>query len=257
MGGTDYGISFSQRILPFSVPTTRDYKNWKDALVDIGGIFMDIPNRAGLVAEDIKNKDYMRAIEDAAPQAIRNLFAARRLQTMGARTRSGRPIVDWLTGQTPLKLNQGETVAKMLGFQPYRMAKGWDIQSTLAGWQEELVRKKQHWANRIISAAVVGDREGMIDIFKEVEAHNKKMRERDLEAFTIKYEDLDRMLKTRAKPINIPPQYMWPIFYDLLRKYRGIEKSELFPANISPEVLPPPKYFKPLSEVPEKYKVVK
>lgn len=212
------GISFTGSISPMDVPTPADIGTFQKTVTEIGGVFADVPARASRVAKSLSVKDYSRALEDAAPEVLRNPLAAYRLYEEGAKTRSGRIILDLESGE-PLQMTTGEMVRKMLAYQPLRMAEQYDIQKGLDQLYGDRMKLKQNWADRYWLSFLNDDKEEMLNITGEIVDFNAKMTKRGRDDEVISISEMDNMLTTRARPVNIPAKYMMPKYQDILNKF--------------------------------------
>jgi hypothetical protein len=93
---------------------------------DLFGIPWDLAVRKpSRVVKAAKGGDYLRAVEEAAPTALKNILGAYRMSTDGHLSLSGKPISE--PGEfSPRKFSAGEAAAKALGFQPVESSKAWD-----------------------------------------------------------------------------------------------------------------------------------
>ena len=212
------GVSFTGSISPMDMPTPADVTTFEKTITELGGVFADVPVRAARISKDLFLKQYARAFEDALPEALRNPIAAYRLYEEGARTRSGRTILDLETAE-PLKLMLDETVWKALGFQPVRLAEQWDIQKALDQFYGERMAKKQNWADRYWLAFLNDDSEEMDSITQEILDYNNKAQRRGRTEDEISVSEMDDMLQARTRPVNVPARGMLPKYQEILQKY--------------------------------------
>jgi hypothetical protein len=218
------GINFSQRVSPTQLPTPDDFDTWPEAVTSIGGVFADVPIRAGKLTSDLVAGDYRRALEDISPQAAKNILAGERLRTKGLRDRSGRPVMDYTDnnnfGNTPFKLSRGEATLKMFGWQPRRMERQWSLSEATMVAQQVRTARKQRWADRINLAQLDGDQERMDEVYADYERYNTKMARLGKTNDIIPFKELAGMILDRQNP-NVPPEYMWDYFFNLRAKYYG------------------------------------
>lgn len=192
-------------------------------LKSAGGVFADVPGRVGRVSKDLSARDYVRALEDVSPEAIRQPMAAYRSATKGDTTRSGAPIYDPTTGEQK-KLTAGEAATKALGFQPIRSAENYDLQSTVEQIKEARDARKQAWANRYVVAQKRGDTDAMRAVELEVAAYNRKMEAAGRPEAKITRQEMISAVSARKKA-GVPPKYMRPTWQKLLEG-RGISPSQ-------------------------------
>lgn len=184
-------------------------------LKELGGVFADIPTRAKKISKSVHAGDYVRALEDAAPEALRNPFAAFRLYTAGATSRSGRPVLDITTGR-PMTMKKAEAIAKVFGFYPERFSEQYTVQESLDKFINMRMQRKQSWADRYNIAKINRDANEMREVLAEIREYNEKMRTKGRPEDQITDREFSAMLRTRIRPINIPPKYMMP----RLKKYQ-------------------------------------
>jgi hypothetical protein len=178
-------------------------------LKELGGVFADLPDRYKRVHQALAVKDYTRALEDAAPEVMRNPMAALRLYNEGARSRSGRPVVDLTTGK-PLKMNTEEAIKKAFGFYPMKFSEQYRLSETMNEVQQQRADRKQEWADRWNLARVNRNGQEMQKVAQELHDYNAKMRAQGRPEDAISGNEMSAMIRTRLKPINIPPRYMFP-----------------------------------------------
>lgn len=178
-------------------------------LKELGGVFADVPDRAKKVNQALKVKDYARALEDASPEVLRNPLAALRLYNEGARSRGGRPVVDLTTGK-PLKMTQAEAIKKAFGFYPMKFSEQYRMSETMDIIQQQRMERKQEWADRWNLARVNRNGAEMQKIAQEIRDYNVKMRQEGRPEDMITDREVSAMIRTRLRPINIPPKYMFP-----------------------------------------------
>lgn len=187
-------------------------------LKEVGGVFADIPTRGKKIGKALRSGDYKRALEDAAPEALRNPLAAYRLYTQGATSRGGRPVLDLKTGK-PLKITKGEAYRKVLGYYPTRLAEQYGISETLETVREQRMEKKRELADRYRIALLNKDRPEMKRVIADLQAYNLKMRKRGRWEDQIRLKEFKQMLELRERPLGKPPKYMRPKLQKLREQY--------------------------------------
>jgi len=230
-------VSFTGSITPIDIPTPSDVASKEQIVSEIGGVVGDVWDRGARVSSSIQRKDYGRAIEDAAPEFLRNPMAAYRMYTQGVRTRSGKPYIDLETGGL-MQLTGAEAAKKAMGFQPGRLAEQRDIQEFLMLKTHEQQARKQAWADRFVLAYLNHDPDGMLEIVAEMEGFNALMRKRgrdeDVIPLTKKQAkemgldssaSMDAAIKSRMKPWNIPAKSMLDVFKKVHEQYYGNQKA--------------------------------
>ncbi len=184
------------------------------------GVMGSIPQRVNRISASLRAGDRLRAVEDAAPEFLRNPLAAWRMYSQGSATRSGRPIIDHEFHQQ-MKLTEYEAIVKALGFQPDRLAKQYQIKAYL----DEIYARKQamkaQWADRLVLSAKTGDGDGVTEVLDEIEAYNRKMERRGREDLTIKGSELEQMLSTRLQPVGLPAESMLGTYERIWKQYYG------------------------------------
>ena len=184
------------------------------------GVMGSIPQRVNRISASLRAGDRLRAVEDAAPEFLRNPLAAWRMYSQGSATRSGRPIIDHEFHQQ-MKLSEYEAIVKALGFQPDRLAKQYQIKAYL----DEIYARKQamkaQWADRLVLSAKTGDGDGVTEVLDEIEAYNSKMERRGREDLTIKGSELEQMLSTRLQPVGLPAESMLGTYERIWKQYYG------------------------------------
>ncbi len=188
-------------------------------LTSLGGVAAGIPDRLKRVWEDLSTGQYGRALEDAAPEALRNPLSARRLYVEGARDRSGRPILD-LDSMQQLRLTETEAIMKSLGFAPDRIRQEWDLRDTLDQIHTQRQRLKSNWADRLVLATVDNDAAQWNEVLEEWRQHNEKATDRGREDLIISGEELDQAFTNRLSPLNLPPQSEWDTEARIRRQFR-------------------------------------
>lgn len=188
-------------------------------LTSLGGVAAGIPERLQRVYRDVTTRQWARALEDAAPEALRNPLAARRLYAEGDRDRSGRMILD-LDSMQQLKLTQAEAIRKALGFAPDRLRREWDIRDTLDVIHTQRQQLTSQWADLLVLADVSSDVAGMGEVLQEWERYNAKVRGRGREDLVIDADTLDRAINSRLRPLNVPPESEWNTEARIRGQYR-------------------------------------
>ncbi len=186
-------------------------------LEQLGGVFSDVlwipgvyeGSRIKRVKKDLRSHDYMRALEDAAPESMRNPMAAMRLYQKGATSRGGRPVMDIITGK-PMRYSEREAALKAFGYYPHRFAEQYMMQETIDRVMEGRMSRKQAWADRYNLAKINRDPNEAKRIMAEIQAYNKKMVDKGRPGEQITWPEFRAMLQTRMRPINVPPQYIRP-----------------------------------------------
>lgn len=203
------------------LPEFDPRQKWQAAVGEwIGGVLADVPVRIDRVRASLRGRDYLRALEDASPEFLRNPLAAIRMYTQGAATRSGRPIVDH-EFHRQMKLNEYQAILKSLGFQPDKLARQYEIKAFL----DEVYAKKQalksQWADRFVLAAQSGDKDGMDEVLEEIDRYNRRMDVRGRPDMKISGEELDPMLNTRVQPVGLPSESMLGTYERIWKQYYG------------------------------------
>lgn len=203
------------------LPEFDPRQKWQAAVGEwIGGVLADVPVRIDRVRASLRGRDYLRALEDASPEFLRNPLAAIRMYTQGAATRSGRPIVDH-EFHRQMKLNEYQAILKSLGFQPDKLARQYEIKAFL----DEVYAKKQalksQWADRFVLAAQSGDKDGMDEVLEEIDRYNRRMDVRGRPDMKISGEELDPMLNTRMQPVGLPSESMLGTYERIWQQYYG------------------------------------
>lgn len=212
------GISFTGSVSPMDIPTPADIDTFEKTITELGGVFADVPTRVGRVTKSLSLKEYTRALEDASPEMLRNPLAAYRLYEEGARSRNGRVILDLETGKS-LKLTAFEAIKKAAGYQPIRLAEQYDLQKALDQFYGERQEIKQNWADRYWLSFLNDDPESMDEVTREIIDYNSKMEWRGRKEEKIEPLEMDDMLISRARPLNIPSSYMMPKFQEIVNKF--------------------------------------
>lgn len=195
-------------------------------LQSVGGVFADVPDRIIRVGKDLSAKNYVRALEDASPEAIRQPMAAWRSYTEGEYTRSGAPIYDPTTGEQQ-QLTLPEAIIKSLGFQPLRSAERAELQEVIEQIQESRTARKQEWANRYMVARNKGDKAAMAKVLREIKEYNARMLAEGRPEDAITRDEIVAAITARKKA-GVPPKYLRPKWRQLL------EGRQMLPTARSP-----------------------
>lgn len=188
---------------------------------DLGGVFMDIPDRVHRVGIDLKTKQYLRALEDASPESIRNPLSAYRMYTQGMRSRSGRPILDYEKGGIA-KPTKPEAIAKGLGFQSSRAAEQWDMAQFMQKQEADRRETQSNFADRFVLAVIQKDEDTAKEVIQEILLYNESMDRKNRGYMKIdmsKGGSFDDALQNRLRPIGIPSNQMMELFWEQHKKY--------------------------------------
>jgi len=187
------------------------------ALDWMGGVVSDIPGRVNRVATDLKNRQYLRALEDASPEALRNPLAAWRLYSQGNTTRRGSPLIDWETGEQ-IRLNGLDAALKAMGFQPDQIPRAYEKQKLAEMVGADRAAIKQQWVDRFYLAQKIGDQQGMREVIAERAEHEAAMRERKRPLLVVSEKEIAEGVASRMDPANMPKG-------DTLRAYLSLYRS--------------------------------
>ncbi len=185
--------------------------------VQAGGITADLPTRVGRILEDLRMKNYARAVEDIAPRAISNILAARRLYAEGATNRRGSPILDLETFDQ-LRLSERDAVLKALGFQPQTMARHYEKDRILRMVQGEKAAAKRDFVTRLFLAAKTGDMEGYGQILAEIGEYNQAMALRNRDSLMLDPRELDKTAQRLLNPANLPSAEELQLYWELFQR---------------------------------------
>ena len=116
--------------------------------------------------ELFKEGEYLRSIEAITPSFVRNGFKAFRLNTEGARTKDGKPLVEDTT-----KYNE---FMQLLGFTPSEVSAKREEASERYGLEKKLEKRRKTLITQFVNARLERDREGMQEARQEIRAFNKK-----------------------------------------------------------------------------------
>jgi hypothetical protein len=199
-------------------------QSWEEFLPRwAGGITADLPARVGRLGQDLANRQYARALEDAVPEFARSPLAAWRLYHQGATTRSGRPIgniesVLDLEADQRLKLTETEALLKSLGFQPDRLARERDRETMVRIIAQDQTQRKTRWADRLYLALKSGDADSAREVLTEIADHNARLRARGQGHLAVETRDMRTLLRNRAKPVNEIPARLLNVYWDIWGK---------------------------------------
>ncbi len=208
------GSAGAGEILPIPEPG----QDWSDTLTYwAGGITADLPTRVGRILEDLRMKNYGRAVEDIAPRAISNILAARRLYAEGATNRRGSPILDLETFDQ-LRLSERDAVLKALGFQPQAMARHYEKDRILRMVQGRKVAAKRDFVTRLFLAAKTGDMEGYGDVLAEIGEYNQAMALRNRDSLMLDAREIDKAAQRLLDPANLPSDEELQLYWELFQR---------------------------------------
>jgi hypothetical protein len=203
------------------VPTVEPGQEWDRAVGEwVLGVAGDIPVRAARVGQDLAGRQYLRALEDFAPEALKNPLAAWRLYSRGMHTRRGNPVLDLETAG-PLRLNEAETALKALGFQPDKIREQFDLERTLKIIGGEKQIQKQRWADRLYLAAQQGDMPALQEVMQDWQQYDRAVRADGRDDLRIAWKDIEDLANNRARPINAPGKTMLDTYGRIWRQYYG------------------------------------
>ena len=202
---TQAGISLTGAVaMSELVPTLDPDQDLQWQILDwMGGVISDIPARVNRVMTDLTNRQYLRALEDASPEALRNPLAAWRMYSQGNTTRRGSPLIDWETGEQ-IRLNALDAVLKAMGFQPDQIPRAHEKQTLAQMVGADRAALKQQWVDRFYLAQKIGDEEGMREVIAERAQHEAAMRERKQPLLIISEKEIAEGVKSRQDPANLP-----------------------------------------------------
>lgn len=213
------GVSFSGSVSPIDIPAPRDLTSWQGAIKEIGGVWADVPERVFNVNRSLARRNYLRALEDAAPEFLRNPLSAYRGRIKGTRTRSGRYVLDVETAR-PLQLTTEEAVKKAFGFYPVRLAEQSSIRAFVRGKEMRKQKKIALLADRYHMAALLGDVREMEKILDELGTHNYLMEKRGRQDDKISDQEFDEAIE-RHTPVGFPAKKWEELLVETVRKYGG------------------------------------
>jgi len=211
------GISFTGSVGQADILPTE--------LKDIPGVVGDIKTRYDRLRKDIQSEDWIRALEDASPEFLRNPLAAYRIHKYGHFTRSGSPFVDLTSGKL-VRLTKGEAIAKAVGFQPEKLSKNWRLADAIRELGENELDRNQNWANRYVLGIIQKDFDASNEVIDEIVAFNNKMDRQGTPEKKLDEKRWKSLISSRMKAANIPPKHLWPEAKELLEKWEGKSKEE-------------------------------
>jgi hypothetical protein len=178
----------------------------KNVITDMFGIPWDFfVERTSRSVESLKVGDHGRALEGMTPYVVKNMMQAVRMATEGATAVSGRPIA--MPGQAePRKLTTSEALGKAIGFQPLSATKAWDLHSSLTRSQGVKQQQQTKFLGRLSRALRDNDQAEVKKVWTEIREWNKKAMKAGEPYKIIRREDIQRGLRTRARPKNYPVQ---------------------------------------------------
>lgn len=205
-------------------PLPEPGQGWEEAIrLWVGGVTADQPARVARVVADLKNRQYLRAIEDASPEALRNPMAAWRLYSQGSATRRGSPLIEWQEEPgvpwEQLRLTRGEAGLKALGFQPERLSRQYELRRVSELLGAERGQIKQQWVDRFYLAAKIGDADGMREVMAERAEHERAMKDRKRPLLAVSEKEIAEGVKSRMDPANLPKG-------DTLRAFLSLYRSD-------------------------------
>jgi len=194
------GIDFSNRVAP-NLPFTNlppGELRWQD-LIGAGLGAASIPLQKGfMVATALQQGAPGRALEYAAPTALQNLLAAKRLGGEGATTLSGRPI--FTAEGKPLILTPQETGKKALGFQPIRLAENYRKEQHAREMERIRKRVAQDFAGSLARAIRDQDDEAFDKTIDAWVDYNNQMLKAGRLADVISPQSIHQSVINRFKP---------------------------------------------------------
>ena len=216
---TQAGVSLTGSVaMSDLVPELDPDKDLQWQVLDwMGGVVSDIPARVNRVMTDLTNRQYLRALEDASPEALRNPLAAWRLYSQGQTTRRGSPLIDWETGKQ-IQLNELDAALKAMGFQPDQIQRAYEKQKLAEQVGADRAALKQQWVDRFYLAQKIGDEEGMREVIAERAQHEAAMRERKQPLLIISEKEIAEGVKSRQDPANLPAGDTLRAFLSLYRR---------------------------------------
>jgi hypothetical protein len=183
----------------------------------VGGVVSDIPARVDRVVFDLTRRQYLRAIEDASPEALRNPLAAWRLYSQGAATRRGSPLIDLETGEQ-MRLSAYEAALKAMGFQPERTSRAHEVRRYAETLGADRTARKQAWIDRAALAARIKDETGIREVLEEIAAYNATMERRNRPAQMVTPNEVAEGAMRRLEPSNVPKGDTLRAFWTLYRQ---------------------------------------
>ena len=107
-------------------------------------------------------------------------------------------------------MTQAEAIAKAFGFYPMSFSEQYRMGETMDIIQKQRMDRKQEWADRWNLARINRNGAEMQKIAGEIHDYNAKMRQEGRPEDAITEGEISSAIKTRLRPINIPPKYMFP-----------------------------------------------
>lgn len=171
--------------------------------------------KAQNVGKDIGAGQYYRAVEDMAPEVLRNPMAAARLYRGGQTARGGvAPTMVLGEGGEPeqLRLSAGEALLKAAGIQPTRLNEISQQGNTVKALNEQRSAAVKHFAAAYIYAYGKQDEATMQKVLDALDTYNAKMERegRNVEIITadmIRTAIRDRMMPAGMSGIKKQIQY--------------------------------------------------
>ena len=200
------GVSLTGSVAMLDLlPELRQGQDWRIGLTKwMAGVGGSVADQAENVVHDLQTGQYGRALEDAAPEVLRNPLAAYRM-SQGARTRAGAPLID-VTTREPLKLTGPEAVLKGFGFQPDRINRGYEQMRLAEGMQAARRDTLKHWAERFNLALLNGDEQARAQILLEVADYNRQIETRKQWDLRIEPAELLSRVRALQRPANLPTE---------------------------------------------------
>lgn len=132
----------------------------------IGGPAFSIGKRAFEGGADIIDGNYLRGLEKMVPTALGNTLKTFRFATQGVRNRNGTPIVEDQSAY--------EAFMQIMGFTNIEISEAYTRANALKRPERILTQRRAALLQKLYLADVLGDREGVKDIEKEIEKYNEK-----------------------------------------------------------------------------------
>jgi len=172
-------------------------------LLEALGIPWAILTDVGNAVSAYQSGQGLRAFEYLAPAGLGNIAKGIRLGTGGSYTLSGRPI-NVPGSEGAQKLSTTEMIGKMVGFQPTKLTKSWDVSQALEDFQTYKANKRSNLATRILNSR--GNKVKLKKIQKELIEWNIEQSEEHPE-YRISDQELLQSIVSRTKTRK-PPAYM-------------------------------------------------
>jgi hypothetical protein len=112
-----------------------------------------------------KDGQFERGLEMMAPVAITNNMKAMRYAMEGAKTESGKPIVD--------DVNDYNAFMQALGFAPADVAEAREKAGNMSAFQKKLDAQRNSVLSKVYAASEIGNPEDIDDAYKKVDAFNE------------------------------------------------------------------------------------